>query len=157
MMSKVLGIDPGFDRLGLAVLEGNSSRPTYIWSDCLEIPQGTREERLSYVFQAVTDAITFHKPDFASVESLFFSTNKKTALGVAEARGAVLSALGILHIRATEHTPMQVKVAVTGYGGADKKAVENMVEKLISLPVKRRRDDEYDAIAVAITGLSTSR
>ncbi len=153
--NRVLGIDPGFDRLGLAVLEGTASTPVHVWSECVEVPKGTREERLAFVFSAVSSAIQEYGPHRASIENLFFSTNKKTALGVAEARGAVLSALGVARLSVAEFTPMQVKVAVTGYGGADKKAIENMVKKLVPLMPKKRKDDEFDAIAVAICGLST--
>ena len=156
-MNRVLGIDPGYDRLGLAVLEGNISKPVHIWSECIEIPKGRPEERLAAVFREVSDVVKIYAPDRAAIETLFFSTNKKTALGVAEARGAVCSALGTNSIPVEEFMPVQVKNAVTGYGRADKKAVEQMVLRLVSLPAKPRRDDEFDAIAIALCGLSTYR
>lgn len=152
---RVLGIDPGFDRLGLAVIEGNPSRPIHVWSECVTPPKGTPSERLAAVHEAVAHAITTYVPDMVALETLFFSTNKKTALSVAEARGAVLSAAGEAGITVSEHAPGSVKLAVTGSGRADKKAIERMIPKLISLPPKRRLDDEFDAIAVAITALST--
>lgn len=154
---RVLAIDPGFDRLGLAVLEGDPSRPTHIWSDCVIPPKGTADERLAVVHNAVALAIRMHAPDFLALETLFFSTNKKTALGVAEARGAVLSAAGEAGIPVTEHSPGTVKLAVTGNGRADKKSIAMMVPKLIALPPKKRLDDELDAIAVGICALSTYR
>lgn len=152
--NRVLGIDPGFDRLGIAVLEGDAGKPTYVWSECVDIPKGTREQRLAAVFKTVANAVEIHQPDRAVVEDLFFSTNKKTALSVAEARGAVFAALGASGLPVMQQTPMQIKVAVTGYGGADKKAVEHMVKKLVLLPEKKRRDDEFDALAVAICGMA---
>lgn len=154
---RVLGIDPGFDRLGLAVLEGDPSKPTYVWSTCVRIQKGTPSERLAVVYNAIVETISTYDPTSAGIEGLFFSTNKKTALSVAEARGAVLSALGNAHLLVTEFTPAQVKIAVTGYGSADKKAVSGMVPKLLTLPTKKRLDDEFDAIAVALACLSTAQ
>ena len=89
-----------------------------------------------------------------AIETLFFSTNKKTALGVAEARGAILAAAGVAGIPVREFSPGTVKLAVTGHGSADKAAIARMIPHLISLPPKKRLDDEFDAIAVAIAGLS---
>lgn len=153
---RVLGIDPGYDRLGLAVIEGDPSRPTHIWSDCVVPPKGTSEVRLAAVHAAVVAAIDTYAPDLLALETLFFSTSKTTALGVAEARGAVLAAAGTAGLPVSEHSPGQVKLAVTGYGNADKKAMEAMVPKLLTLPPKKRLDDELDAIAIAIAGLSTA-
>lgn len=154
---RVLGIDPGFDRLGLAVIEGDPSRPTHVWSECITPAKGTQDERLAAVHEAVADAIRDFSPDLVALETLFFSSNKKTAISVAEARGAILSAAGEAGIQVTEHAPGTVKLAVTGSGRADKKAIASMVPKLIRLPIKKRLDDELDAIAVAICALSTAR
>ncbi|MEK7511285.1 MAG: crossover junction endodeoxyribonuclease RuvC [Patescibacteria group bacterium] len=154
---RVLGIDPGFDRLGLAVIEGDPSRPTHIWSDCVTPPKGAQDERLAAVHEAVASAISTYSPDLVALETLFFSSNKKTAISVAEARGAILSAAGEAGIKVSEHSPGTVKLAVTGSGRADKKAIAMMVPKLIALPVKKRLDDELDALAVAICALSTAR
>ena len=154
---RVLGIDPGFDRLGLAVIEGDPSRPTHIWSDCITPPKGTQDERLAAVHEAVATAIAAHSPDLVALETLFFSSNKKSAMSVAEARGAILAAAGETGIPVTEHAPGTIKLAVTGSGRADKKAIALMIPKLITLPLKKRLDDELDAIAVAICALSTAR
>lgn len=152
---RVLALDPGYDRLGLAIIEGDPSRPTLIWSECVTPPPGTMESRLAVVFAAVAGAIQTYTPDVVALETLFFSTNKKTALGVAQARGAILAAAGAAHLPVSEHSPQQVKLAVTGYGSADKKAVALMIPRLVSLPEKKRLDDELDAIAVGICALST--
>ena len=151
---KVLGVDPGYDRLGLAVVEGNPSRPILIWSTCVLPSKGVPSARLSEVRTLVEKAIRKHKPDLVAIETLFFSTNRKTALGVAEARGAILSAIGAVGLPVAEYSPSVVKLAVTGYGGADKGAIARMVPKLLFLPVRKRLDDELDAIAVAIAGLA---
>lgn len=155
MSRRVLGVDPGFDRLGLAIIEGDPSRPTHIWSDCVRPAKGADEARLAAVTEAVLTAITEYAPDALALETLYFSTNKKTAMAVAEARGAVLSAAGTRRVPVLEFSPAQVKLAVTGYGAADKKAIAQMLPKLITLPPKKRLDDEFDAIAIAIAGLST--
>lgn len=151
---RVLGIDPGYDRLGLAVVEGDPSKPTVVWSDCVLPPKGAPEERLAAVYTAITKALTEFTPDSISVETLFFSTNKKTALAVAEARGAILAAAGALKVRVQEYSPAQVKLAVTGHGGADKAAIARMIPHLVTLDTRKRLDDELDAIAVAIAGLA---
>ena len=152
-LMRILAIDPGYDRLGIAVVEGNASRPTLVWSDCVTPDKGERAERLTHVSRAITDAIKKHRPDALAIETIFFNKNIKTAIGVAEARGAILSAAGILSIPVVEYSPQQVKSAVTGHGGADKDAVARMVPKLITLPEKKRLDDELDAIALGITAL----
>lgn len=154
---RVLSIDPGYDRLGIAVIEGDPSRPTLLMSDCVEPPKGRPEERLAVVFAAVASAIAEYGPDVLALETLFFSINKKTAIGVAEARGAILSAAGAAAVPVREYSPQQVKLAVTGYGGSDKKAVASMVPRLLTLPPKKRLDDELDAIAVGIAALSEGR
>jgi len=151
---RVLGIDPGYDRLGLAVLEGDPSRPNVVWSDCVIPEKGVPSFRLAAVYEAVSSAILQHKPDKLSLETLFFSTNKKTALAVAEARGAILAAAGAHAILVSEYSPGQVKLAVTGHGAADKSAIARMIPHLVILPERARYDDELDAIAVAIAGLS---
>ena len=153
---RILAIDPGFDRLGIAVLEGDASRPTLVWSDCVTPPKGNKEERLAAVTRAIEDALTKYHPDVFALETLFFSTNKKTALGVAEARGVALAAAGGAGISVREFSPGTVKLAVTGNGRADKKAIARMIPLLVSLPEKKRLDDELDAIAVGITALTSS-
>ena len=151
---RILAIDPGYDRLGMAVVEGDASRPTLIWSDCVMPGKGAREERLSCVSRAVLSAIKKYAPDILAIETLFFNKNIKTAVGVAEARGAILVAAGNTSLSVVEYSPQQIKSAVTGYGGADKTAVARMLPLLLSLPEKKRLDDELDAIAIGITALS---
>lgn len=155
MSSRVLAVDPGYDRLGVAVIEGDPSRPICVWSDVVLPPKGLREARLAVVFAAIQGAIEEYEPTVLALESLFFTKNQTTGIGVAEARGAVLAAAGLANLPVLEFSPQQVKLAVTGYGNADKKAVMLMVPKLISLPEKKRLDDEFDAIALGIAALST--
>ena len=151
---RVLAIDPGFDRMGMAVLEGDPSKPTHVWSDCIEPDKGAPAARLCVVYDSVFEAIKLYSPDYLAIESLFFSTNVKTAMRVAEARCAILAAAGKCLLEVQEYSPQTVKLAVTGYGAADKKAVALMIPHLITLPEKKRLDDELDAIALGIAALS---
>lgn len=151
---RVLAIDPGYDRLGIAVVEGDPSRPTVVWSDCVLPAAGAKEERLAQVANAVTSALRAYAPDVLAIETLFFSTNKKTALGVAEARGAVLAAAGNALIPVREYSPQEVKLAVTGYGNANKASIAEMLPRLLTLSKKKRLDDEFDAIAIGVTALA---
>ena len=151
---RILAIDPGYDRLGIAVIEGDASRPTLLWSDCVTPPKNVRAQRLASVAHAVTNAIKKYTPDVLAIETLFFSSNKKTALGVAESRGAILAAAGTASLPVIECSPQQVKSAVTGHGGADKAAIARMIPRLLSLPKKKRLDDEMDAIAIGVTALA---
>ncbi|OGG48370.1 hypothetical protein A3G63_02660 [Candidatus Kaiserbacteria bacterium RIFCSPLOWO2_12_FULL_52_8] len=154
---RILAIDPGYDRLGVAVVEGDSSRPTLIMSDCVIPRKGERKDRLATVSCTISAAIEKYTPDALALETLFFNANVKTALGVAEARGAILAAAGIASLTVIECSPQQVKVAITGHGGADKTAVAQMIPRLLTLPTKKRLDDELDAIAIGITALATNR
>lgn len=154
---RVLGVDPGFDRLGLAVLEGDPSRPSVVWSACVTPAKGPMEGRLAAVEAAVHGAIQEYAPSIVALETLFFSTNKKTAMTVAQARGAVLAAAGLAKVEVREFSPGTVKLAVTGDGRADKKAVAFMVPKLVALAPRKRLDDELDAIAVGICALASAR
>ncbi|KND50112.1 MAG: crossover junction endodeoxyribonuclease RuvC [Parcubacteria bacterium C7867-008] len=156
-LRRVLAIDPGYDRLGIAVLEGDASKPIHVWSDCVIPPKGKKESRLAVVYKATADAIQEYNPDILALETLFFSSNKTTAIGVAEARGAVLAAAGAAEIPLQEYAPQQVKLAVTGYGASDKAAIARMIPHLITLPPKKRLDDELDAIALGIAGLADRR
>ena len=152
---RILAIDPGYDRLGIAVVEGDPSKPVLVWSDCVLPEKGAPEKRLAHISRAIADTIHTYAPDALGIETLFFGANKTTALGVAEARGVVLAAAGIAGLPVIECSPQQVKLAVTGYGNADKSAVAKMLPRLLTLPEKKRLDDELDAIAVGISALAS--
>ncbi len=151
---RVLAIDPGYDRLGMAVLEGNPSKPILVWSDCIIPPKGDHEMRLAFVQKSIQEAIASYAPDFFALETLFFSSNKTTALKVAEARGAALATASSAGLSVREISPGTVKLAVTGHGRADKKAIAHMIPRLVTLSPKKRLDDEFDAIAVGIAALT---
>lgn len=151
---RVLAIDPGFDRMGMAVVEGDPSKPQVVWSECVIPPKGEPRERLARVHEAAAEAIHRYAPDLLAIESLYFTKNVSTGIGVAEARGAILAAAGGRGLPVREYSPQQVKLAVTGYGAADKKAVAAMVPRLVKLDARKRLDDELDAIALGIAALA---
>ncbi len=154
---RVLGIDPGYDRLGIAVVEGQRERPILIFSTCIETSKTQKfSERLHEVVVALRKVIEKDAPDQVAIEEIFFSKNQKTAMLIAHVRGAILYLLEELRVPFTEYNPSAIKIAITGEGRAEKRQVIDMLQKLIAIPDTDILDDEYDAIAVAITHLASS-
>ncbi len=149
----VIAIDPGYDRVGIAVMTGN----TLIHSECFTPPNTSFENRLCAVFEQIGARIREHRPDTLAIETLFFTKNQKTAIRVAEARGVIIVAASLAGVPVAEYSPQEVKIAVTGSGNASKEGVIKMVDKLVPLSKKKRQDDEYDAIALAIAHQSSAR
>ncbi len=155
---KILAVDPGYDRIGFAILDGSPTSPFLLHSECfITDRKKTREKRLSAVAEKTAKIISVFEPDEMAIETLFFSANQKTAIGVAEARGVILSEAGRLNLNVREINPNSVKVAVTGYGKSDKKSVMMMVDRLVKIKKKPEFDDEYDAIAIGLTALATNK
>ncbi|OHA17971.1 MAG: crossover junction endodeoxyribonuclease RuvC [Candidatus Taylorbacteria bacterium RIFCSPHIGHO2_01_FULL_46_22b] len=155
---RVLGIDPGYGRLGIAVIEKIDGKEKLIFSECFETDsKKEKPERLGEIRVHLDAIIKTYTPSTLAVETLFFSKNKKTALSVAEARGVVTSCASAAGLSVFEYHPSDIKIAVAGYGGADKQQVQTMVQKLLKFAKIVRLDDEYDAIAVALTHLATYR
>lgn len=145
-MSRSIAIDPGYDRIGIAIFDGQ----TLLHSECF-IPESKEfSERLASTAQRIQELIHEFKPSALAMETLFFSKNVKTALQVAEARGAIILTTAQNNIPLFEYSPQEVKIAVTSSGNADKKQMIAMVERLVQLEPKKRLDDEYDAIAVGL-------
>lgn len=148
----ILGIDPGFDRLGLAVLEKNQKGERVVYSSCFFTERkDSSSTRLACIEGELEKIIKKYSPKIAGIEKVFFNSNQKTATGVAEARGVILSALGKARIPTMEFTPPQIKLAITGYGRAEKIQVAKMVMAILKLKNLPRYDDETDALAVALT------
>ncbi len=149
---RILGIDPGIERIGIAVIEKIGNKETFLFSECFKTSAKiSHSERLLLLGEEVARVITEWNPDGMAIEKLFFETNTKTAMVVAEARGVLLYEGARAHIPIFEYTPLEIKVAVTGYGKSDKRGVMDMVPRLIKLPERKMIDDEVDAIAVALT------
>lgn len=149
---KIIAIDPGYERLGIAVLEKNSSKEELLFSKCFKTPSTEKhEKRLKLIGEEVEKIIKKYQPEAMGIETLFFKTNAKTAMKVSEARGVITYEAGKNNLEVFEFTPLQIKVAVTGYGKSEKNQVISMVQKLIKLKNPIKYDDEYDAIAVGLT------
>jgi len=155
---RVLAFDPGYERLGVAVIERAGVKDILLYSGCIRTPATAAfSTRLRILGDAASALITQFAPHAVALENIYFEKNAKTAMRVAEVRG-MLSYIAAAHATPViEFTPLEVKVAVTGYGHSNKAAVASMVGKLVSLPERKRLDDELDAIAVGLTCLATTR
>lgn len=150
---RILGIDPGFDRTGLGVIEQTGNRLTWIHHSCVQTRAGDPFAlRLQQTRDGVRRAIEQFQPHAAVVEQLFFQNNAKTAINVGMARGVIILALADAGIPLIEITPNQVKQGITGWGAADKKQIQEMVRRLLNLKEIPRPDDAADALALAIVG-----
>jgi len=149
---KILAIDPGYERMGVAILEKTTSKEILLFSECFKtLATKSAEERLRLIGAEISTLIKKYKPEAMAIETLFFKTNAKTAMKVSEARGVMLYEAAKNSLKVAEFTPLQIKVAVTGYGKSDKNQVTMMVQKLIKITTPIKYDDEYDAIAVGLT------
>lgn len=155
---RVIAVDPGFDRIGVAVLEKKEGKEILLYSSCFQTNR--KDEfavRLSSLTNNFEDVVKNWSPGFLAIEKLFFNTNQKTALKVSEARGALIDRAVTLGLSVAEFTPLEVKVAVAGYGGASKAQVSDMVRRLVRIDHLPKFDDEFDAIAIGLTYLATQK
>ena len=148
----ILGIDPGLATLGYGVIEADNNRRRLIQFGTLTTPAGQpMPQRLRAIFQGMNQLMDIYQPDDVAFEELFFSKNITTGMAVSAARGVALVAVVQRTENLYEYTPMQIKQAVTGYGGADKHQVQQMVKMLLNMKDIARPDDAADALAVALT------
>lgn len=156
---KILAIDPGYERLGIAIVEKNPrGKEVVLFSECFKTDKSLLfEDRLHLIGRHVEEIITIYSPEALSIENLFISNNQKTAMRVAEVRGALLYICKKNALSVKEFTPLQIKLTVTGDGKSSKEQMIKMV-KLLALGVKGGAiDDEYDAIAAGITFFAHTR
>jgi crossover junction endodeoxyribonuclease RuvC len=148
---RVLGVDPGLGRTGVAVVDGEPGALTLVHASCLSTPTGVEDaERLFLLSRLIAAVLDEHRPAFAAVERLFFSTNRTTAMRVSEARGVLLCALAAAGVPVSEYTPNEVKESVAGYGAARKPQVLRMTMQLLAVERIEGPDDVADACAVAV-------
>ncbi len=148
---RVLGLDPGYAIVGYAVLDSGKSGMTPVTFGAITTPAHTAfEDRLVEVYDDLQSLLAQYKPDAMAVETLFFTTNQKTAVSVAEARGVILLAAKQAAVPIFEYSPLQVKQSVAGYGKATKKQVQEMTRRLLSLSEVPKPDDAADALAIAL-------
>ena len=149
---RILGIDPGYATVGYGVVDIQGGRYHSVEHGAIVTrPEDDFPRRLEIIFDAAYSVMQKYRPQALSLEKLYFANNKTTAIGVAEARGVILLAARKAGVPVYEYTPMQVKQAVTGYGGAQKPQVQEMVRRLLCLQSVPKPDDTADALAMAIT------
>ena len=150
----IFSIDPGFGRIGFAIIKKSVGKnPDVIFSECFETDK-TKSfiERVASIVERMEGIIAKHSPSVAALEQLFFAKNKITASQVSEVRGVLMYILHKNNIPFFEYTPKQVKVSITGDGGADKEQVKKMLPLVSTFnKTKKVLDDECDAVAVGIT------
>jgi len=152
-MSRILGIDPGTGILGFGVIELNKQRKmALVDAGVIRTPAKQPDsDRLFTIYNELTGLVKELQPDIMSVEKLFFAQNVTTAMSVSQARGVVLLIGKQFDLELYEFTPLQIKQAVTGYGRADKKQIQEMVRVILGLQDVPKPDDAADALAAAIT------
>lgn len=155
---RILGIDPGTGILGFGVIEADKGQAQLVDGGVIRTPVKEDDAvRLQTIFEELTDIITQSKPQIMAVEKLFFAQNVTTAMTVAQARGVVLLAGKQAGLEIYEYTPLQIKQALTGYGRAEKKQIQEMVRVILKLKEVPKPDDCADALAAAITHSMTMR
>lgn len=156
---RILGIDPGTGILGFGVIDaGGSNKVKLVDGGVIRTPVKQEDSlRLETIYDELMEIIKLHKPDAMSVEKLFFAQNVTTAMTVSQARGVVLLAGVKSGLQLFEYTPLQIKQALTGYGRADKKQIQEMVRIILALDEVPKPDDCADALAAAICHSMTAR
>lgn len=148
---RIIGIDPGYAIVGCGIIDCNGAKVTPVYFAPITTPADMPfEQRLRLIYDELSLLISQYKPDVMSIEKLFFNTNHKTAIDVAQARGVILLSAVNQNIPIFEFTPLQVKQALVGYGRAEKKQIQMMTKNLLGLKEIPKPDDVADALALAI-------
>jgi crossover junction endodeoxyribonuclease RuvC len=155
----ILAIDPGFERIGIAILEKDSfKKESIIYSNCFKTPSTLIfPKRLEMIGLEIEKVIKKYKPKALAIEKLYMTTNQKTVMNVAEVRGMIIYLATKNKLDIYEYSPPQIKLAITGYGKASKEMILSMLGKLIKLDPKIKSDDELDAIAIGLTCFACER
>ncbi len=149
---KILGIDPGTGIVGFGLISTNGANYIIVDAGVIRTPAHQADElRLCTIYDSLAEIIAEHTPDVMVVERLFFARNVTTAMSVSQARGVILLAATKRGVPIAEYTPLQIKMALTGYGRADKKQMQEMVRILLKLSEVPKPDDCADALAAALT------
>lgn len=155
---RIIGIDPGTGILGFGIIDVNKGKISLVDAGVIRTPVKQADSiRLHTIYDELSGIIKQNNPQVMSVEKLFFSQNVTTAMSVAQARGIVLLTAEQAKLEIFEYTPQQIKQAITGYGKADKKQMQEMVRVILKLKETPKPDDCADAIAAAITHSMTVR
>lgn len=150
---RIIGIDPGFDRLGVAVIDKQGTSETLVFSTCIVTSKkDSFEERLAQIGKELTSIFSTHQGQELAIETLFFTKNQKTIITVAEVRGICLYLAHLHNLTIFEYSPPQIKLAIAGDGKASKNDIASMVPKILKTTLPQGTiDDEIDAIAIALT------
>jgi crossover junction endodeoxyribonuclease RuvC len=150
---RIMGIDPGFDRLGICILDKTGNKEVLVHSQCITTSKkDSFESRLAEIGTQLTKILKTYKPHELAIETLFFTNNQKTVITVAEVRGICIYLCHIHDVTIHEYSPPQIKLTVAGHGKASKDDIAHMVPKILGKPMKLGTlDDEIDAIAIALT------
>jgi crossover junction endodeoxyribonuclease RuvC len=158
MTIKILGIDPGTALMGWGLIQRAGKQIAPLKYGCIRTTaSSSRAERLFHIYKSLSEIIEKNRPDCMAIEELFFFKNQKTIIGVAEARGVAIVVASKYGLPVYEYTPLQIKQALTGYGRADKKQVQEMVRLACNLKECPKPDDAADAMAVAICHAQTNQ
>ena len=162
---RILGIDPGFERVGIAILEKSASdkklfnkvqdKEKVLFSECFKTSAKLAfSERLFLIGKEIKTIIRKYKPEILAIETLFLTTNQKTVMRVAETYGVIIYEASLSGLTIFEASPPQIKIATTGYGKANKEQMTKMVKILVDIDNNKKSDDEMDAVAVALTAFA---
>lgn len=157
---KIISIDPGYERVGIAILEKNQGdkKETVVFSECFKTSSKISfHDRLLLIGKQIEKIIKKYDPCALAIEKLFFETNQKTAMHVSEARGMMIYIGKKNNLKIFEYTPLQIKSAVTGYGKADKNMVMDMIPKIVHMKKETKSDDELDAVAIGVTCIASEK
>lgn len=158
MSIRILGIDPGVERIGWGVIEKKSQKTAAVaWGRIQTSARNTLAERIVSAMDDLDRIITQYKPDALGVEELFFANNMKTAMSVSHMRGAILLTGAKHHLPIHEYTPLEVKQTLTGFGRAEKRQIQAMIKALFGVALPPSQDDAADALAIAYTAMVNTK
>ncbi|MDD7391586.1 MAG: crossover junction endodeoxyribonuclease RuvC [Fusobacterium gastrosuis] len=153
---RIIGIDPGTAIVGYGIVDFEKSKYSTVHYGVITTSKDlAMEERLHIVYKELGKLLDEYKPEYMAIEDLFYFKNNKTVISVAQARGIVLLTAIQRRISIASYTPLQVKIGITGYGKADKKQIQQMVQKFLNLSEIPKPDDAADGLAIAITHINS--
>lgn len=148
-MVRILGIDPGSRVTGYGIIDLDGHRPVYVTSGCIRTKSSALPDRLKVIFESVLEIVQAYEPTEFSIENVFMSKNASSALKLGQARGAAICAGVYQNLPVSEYTPRQIKLAVVGYGAADKSQVQHMMCSILGIQGELQ-EDAADALAAAV-------
>ena len=157
MKTRIIGVDPGSRITGYGVIDSDGQNLELVEAGCIRTPTDSFPARLKYLFEGISEVCRQHKPSLAAVEEIFYARNVKSALQLGQARGVILLALMNCNCEIFEYSALQVKNAITGYGGAEKGQLKRMVEMLVKADFSNAKLDVTDALGLAITHVHVSQ